>query len=207
MRLFSAIALFSVVSSLGLGERPPSGFVSFSESLASEPAGRHSLLRTEAGLLDLSSSVHQRGPETRTPRASMSATSAISASMFRLGTERLEDLNELHVRARPGTPRFSTSQTASASAEARSLAIDASWQLDRRLSRPRPRATTITEAKRERESLLAGLREGRVAGKDDATFLAVFEEWQSSRTISARTAEHERYLRDQHLALLKGQKV
>ena len=69
------------------------------------------------------------------------------------------------------------------------------------------RATTITEAKRERESLLAGLREGRVAAKDDATFLAVFEEWQSSRTISARTAEHERYLRDQHLALLKGQKV
>jgi integrase len=65
----------------------------------------------------------------------------------------------------------------------------------------------LTEAKRERESLLAGLREGRVAGKDDATFLAVFEEWQSSRTISARTAEHECYLRDQHLALLKGQKV
>ena len=46
-----------------------------------------------------------------------------------------------------------------------------------------------------------------MAAKDDATFLAVFEEWQSSRTISARTAEHERYLRDQHLALLKGQKV
>ena len=55
--------------------------------------------------------------------------------------------------------------------------------------------------------MLAGLREGRVAAKDDATFLAVFEEWQSSRAISAHTAEHERYLRDQHLALLKGQKV
>ena len=33
------------------------------------------------------------------------------------------------------------------------------------------RATTISEAKRERESLLAGLREGRVAAKDDTTFL------------------------------------
>ena len=69
------------------------------------------------------------------------------------------------------------------------------------------KATTLTEAKRERQSLVAGLREGRVASPDSTTFAELFEEWQAGRTISERTAEHERYLCDKHVATLRGQRV
>ena len=40
------------------------------------------------------------------------------------------------------------------------------------------KATTVTEAKRERASLVVGLREGRIASADSSTFAEVFEEWQ-----------------------------
>src|SRR5918995_5875742 len=45
------------------------------------------------------------------------------------------------------------------------------------------KATTLTEAKRERQSLVSGLREGRVASPDGTTFSELFEEWQKVRTI------------------------
>ena len=69
------------------------------------------------------------------------------------------------------------------------------------------KATTVSEAKRERASLVVGLREGRIASADNSTFAEVFEEWQLGRTISERTAEHERHHLNRHLATLKGQKV
>jgi integrase len=69
------------------------------------------------------------------------------------------------------------------------------------------KATSLTEAKRERASLTSGLREGRVASRDGTTFYELFDEWQQGRTISERTAEHECYLVNQHLATLKGQQA
>lgn len=68
-------------------------------------------------------------------------------------------------------------------------------------------AETLTEARRERESLLAGLREGRVAAPDRVTFADVFSEYQSSRTLSERTRLHERHLRDRHLATLPARRI
>ena len=69
------------------------------------------------------------------------------------------------------------------------------------------RATTLTEAKRERAALVVGLREGRIASADNSTFSEVFAEWQAGRRIAERTAEHERYLCDRHLATFMGQRV
>ncbi len=69
------------------------------------------------------------------------------------------------------------------------------------------KATSVTEAKRERASLVVGLREGRIASADGSTFAEVFAEWQAGRRIAERTAEHERHLLDRHLATFKGQKV
>lgn len=68
-------------------------------------------------------------------------------------------------------------------------------------------ADTLTDARRERESLLAGLREHRVAAPDRATFADVFAEYQSSRSLAARTTLHERQLLDRHLDDLKTRRV
>jgi integrase len=69
------------------------------------------------------------------------------------------------------------------------------------------RAETLTEARRERESLLAAHREGRLAARSSATFADVFEEWQASRRISERTAEHERCVRRRYLSHLDDERV
>jgi integrase len=69
------------------------------------------------------------------------------------------------------------------------------------------KATTVTEAKRERASLVVGLREGRIASADNSTFAQVFAEWQLGRTIAERTRDHERYLCDRHLGTFQGQRV
>lgn len=69
------------------------------------------------------------------------------------------------------------------------------------------KATSVMEAKRQRASLIVGLREGRIASADNSTFAEVFEEWQRGRTIGERTAEGERHHLNRHLATLKGQKV
>ena len=68
-------------------------------------------------------------------------------------------------------------------------------------------AETITEARRERDSLLAGLREQRVAAPDTATFADVFAEYLSSRELADRTTRHEQHLVDRHLATLKRRRV
>ena len=65
----------------------------------------------------------------------------------------------------------------------------------------------VDAAKRERESLLSGLREGRIAAKDGATFADVFAEWQDARNLSDRTREYEQYVLDHHLATMKDRKV
>ena len=65
----------------------------------------------------------------------------------------------------------------------------------------------MTDAKRERASLIVGLREGRIASADSSTFSETFAEWQAGRRIAERTAEHERCLCDRHLATFKGRKV
>jgi integrase len=69
------------------------------------------------------------------------------------------------------------------------------------------RAETLTEARRERESLLAGLREGRIAAPDRATFADAFDEYQASRKLAERTRRHERHLRDRHLSAFAGRRV
>jgi integrase len=68
-------------------------------------------------------------------------------------------------------------------------------------------AVTLTEARREREGLLAGLRDGRIAQRDTQTFADVFAEWQDSRSLAERTRSHERHLLDRHLADLKARRV
>ena len=68
-------------------------------------------------------------------------------------------------------------------------------------------AENVTEAKKARDSLVAGVREGRIAVKNDVTFAAVFEAWLESRSISARTEAHERHLCGRHLTALTERRV
>jgi integrase len=68
-------------------------------------------------------------------------------------------------------------------------------------------ANTLTAARRERESLLAGLREGRTVPSAALTFERAFDEYQHSRLLSPRTRTHERHLRDRHLAALKHRRI
>jgi hypothetical protein len=68
-------------------------------------------------------------------------------------------------------------------------------------------AETLTEARREREALLAGLREGRIAAPAKTTFNDVFAEYQVSRSLADRTRKHERHLRDRHLSELLERRV
>ena len=51
-------------------------------------------------------------------------------------------------------------------------------------------ANDLSAAKKERESPVTGLREGRVAAKNDSTVASVFSDSQSSRRISKRTVRH-----------------
>ena len=63
-------------------------------------------------------------------------------------------------------------------------------------------AATLTEARRERASLIAGLREGaRRAAPAATTVEDLFSDYQDSRanTISERTRKHERHLFERHL--------
>jgi integrase len=68
-------------------------------------------------------------------------------------------------------------------------------------------AETLTEARRERDGLLAALRESRIAGPDTATFADVFGEYQDARSLSPRTRAHEQHLVDRHLASLRTRRV
>ncbi len=68
-------------------------------------------------------------------------------------------------------------------------------------------AETLTEARRERESLLAGLREGRIAAPERTSFADCFAEYQGARSLSERTLRHERHLVERHLHALAGRRV
>lgn len=68
-------------------------------------------------------------------------------------------------------------------------------------------AATLTEARRERDSWLAGLREGRIPAPERATFAEVFAEYQAARQLSERTLAHERHLLSRHLADLAPRRV
>jgi len=68
-------------------------------------------------------------------------------------------------------------------------------------------AKDLSAARRERESLLSGLREGRIAAKNDSTVSGVFTDWQQSRRISERTARNERSLLDSHLSTITTKRV
>jgi len=83
----------------------------------------------------------------------------------------------------------------------------AGWQENGRWRMQTLEASSLTDAKRERESLLSGLREGRIARRDGTTFGELFEAWQESRSISERTRSHEQHLRDRHLETLKTRRV
>jgi len=75
----------------------------------------------------------------------------------------------------------------------------AGFKLEGRWAMRNLSAETLTEARREREGLLAGFREGRTAAPTQITFDNVFAEYQNSRTLSDRTRRHELHLRDRHL--------
>jgi integrase len=83
----------------------------------------------------------------------------------------------------------------------------AGFKLDGRWTMRTLNADTLTDARRERESLLAGLREGRIASPRQTTFEEIFEEHQSARTLSERTKRHEQHLLDRHLGTLKNRRV
>jgi integrase len=83
----------------------------------------------------------------------------------------------------------------------------AGYKLDGRWTMKTLEALTLTEARRERASLLAGLRDGRIAAPVAATFADVFAEYQASRALSERTRCHERHLLDRHLDDFKRRRV
>jgi integrase len=83
----------------------------------------------------------------------------------------------------------------------------AGYKLDGKWTMKNLDALTLPEARRERGSLLAGLREGRIAAPAVATFADMFGEHQASRALSERTRSHERHLLDRHLDDFKRRRV
>ena len=59
-------------------------------------------------------------------------------------------------------------------------------------------------ARRERDGVLAGLREGRTRAPSATTFGSLFADWQDARDLSERTRKHERDLLGWHLSAVKG---
>lgn len=81
------------------------------------------------------------------------------------------------------------------------------WRVERLHDTAGDPVTTITEAKKARRRVLAGLDEGRIAARNSATFADAFAEHQAARDISPRTRDHERHLVDRHLSGLKERPV
>src|SRR4051812_23835272 len=70
-----------------------------------------------------------------------------------------------------------------------------------------PAAATLPEPRREADSLVAGLRGGRTAAPAAATFADVFAEYQAARNLSPRTIAHERHLVGRHASALTLRRV
>jgi integrase len=68
-------------------------------------------------------------------------------------------------------------------------------------------ARTLTEARRERESLLAGLREGRTAVPATLAVRDLFADYMQTRTLSARTDAHERDLFGRYLGTIAARRA
>lgn len=69
------------------------------------------------------------------------------------------------------------------------------------------KAETLTEAKRERAAILAGLRDGSRRAPDGLTVDALFADFQQSRNLSERTRAHERHLYARHLSALHARRA
>jgi integrase len=83
----------------------------------------------------------------------------------------------------------------------------AGFQLDGRWQMKKLQADSLTEARRERESLIAGLQEGRIAARTSETFAETFAEYQEARSLAERTRKHEQHLVNRHLGELNGRRV
>jgi integrase len=68
-------------------------------------------------------------------------------------------------------------------------------------------AETLTEARREREALIADLASGRAAPRSGVTFAEAFADWQASRTLSERTLRDERAVARRYLSKLLSRRV
>jgi integrase len=68
-------------------------------------------------------------------------------------------------------------------------------------------ADTLTDARRERDSLLASLREQRRAAPTALTVADLFAEYQAARRLSERTRAHEQHLVRRHLAPLSKRRA
>ena len=68
-------------------------------------------------------------------------------------------------------------------------------------------AESLTEARREREALIADLASGRVAPRSGTTFTEVFADWQQSRTLSERTIRDEQAVARRYLSNLLSRRI
>jgi integrase len=68
-------------------------------------------------------------------------------------------------------------------------------------------AETLTEARHERESLRAGLREGRTRPRSDSTLADLFGDYLDSRVLADRTRDHEAALFANHVGVLADRRA
>jgi integrase len=68
-------------------------------------------------------------------------------------------------------------------------------------------AESLTEARREREALIADLSSGRAAPRSGVTFAQAFADWQGSRTLSDRTIRDERAVARRYLSKLLTRRI
>jgi integrase len=68
-------------------------------------------------------------------------------------------------------------------------------------------ATTLSAARRERESLIAALREDRASAPNGTRFVDVFGDYQASRKLGKGQIKHEQYLLGHYLPSFKDRRV
>jgi integrase len=68
-------------------------------------------------------------------------------------------------------------------------------------------AESLTDARREREALIADLASGRAAPRSGVTFAETFADWQRSRTLSERTIRDERAVARRYLPNLLARRI
>jgi hypothetical protein len=68
-------------------------------------------------------------------------------------------------------------------------------------------AESLTEARREREALIADLASGRAAPRSGVTFAQAFADWQGSRTLAERTIRDERAVARRYVSKLLTRRI